>query len=685
MQAIPAWDAVEASAQADVVVAVIDTGVDYSHPDMADNMWVNPGEIPGNGIDDDGNGYVDDVHGYDFVYNDPDPDDVYGHGTHCAGTIAAVGNNATGIVGIASGNTNKVKIMALKGLGDDGSGSVVGLANAVVYAVDNGANITSNSWGGFGSSQTLTDVFSNYAYNSGGVISVAAAGNSNMDVEGFFPASIPTVVAVAAVNYLDNKASFSNFGAQIDVSAPGVDVLSLNANGGANNIATRFPSLIVDTYYLRLSGTSMACPHISGLAGLLLSQHPAWLPAQIIGQFVGTADPIDVLNPNYAGELGIGRANAFRAVTEEQPFRRLDFIRHVITEAIGDGNGSLESGETAHFTFVLKNLSGIASGLRARLTLDPYLVPVVDEILLSDLEYWGYMDTTNTPLIFEVSPDAPSNYQASVELTVTDSLGLILVNETFQVLINVVSNEGNFLRLSSNPFADIDADIDGDIVVWDGRLSKFGPTKIFLYDLANRTEFLITDNDYSNSDPRVSGNLVVYQSHRNGSDGLFLCEYDSTTGTCPEVTLAFPKHTVFKPSIDGDRVVWVERNAAGQPLNLKFCEYANGGCVEDRVIVSNLYFFADADISGDFVVWDERRDGSPRKDMYLYDLLTEHIVPIDINYELEYRKPKIDGTTIAWHYSAHVNGVDTNGIYYCEYDPQTLTCPCVTCSGVQLK
>lgn len=301
-----AWDKSQGEG---AIVAVIDTGVDHNHEDIADNMWQNPGEIPDNGIDDDGNGYVDDTYGWDFVNNDNDPKDGDGHGTHCSGTIAGVGNNGIGVIGVAP----KAKIMAVKGLSDDGSGDDSGLARCVIYAVNNGADVLSNSWGGSGTSQTLTDAF-HYAYNNG-VIAVAAAGNSDMDVKYFMPANIDTVIAVAATDYRDIKPYFSNYGDKICVAAPGVNILSLRADD--TDMYGDEVHIVGDRYYYS-SGTSMACPHVAGACALINALAPSLTLGNVQDVLKRSADalPADPAN----AELTFGRLNAYKCIAAISKF-----------------------------------------------------------------------------------------------------------------------------------------------------------------------------------------------------------------------------------------------------------------------------------------------------------------------------------------------------------------------------
>lgn len=284
-----AWDITTGST--DIVVAVIDTGVDYNHPDIAANMWINTDEIPGNGIDDDNDGFIDNIYGADFRNNDGDPLDGGGHGTHCAGIISAVGNNDLGVVGV----NWQTKIMAVKGLSNGGSGSSDTLAAALIWAADQGADVLSDSWGvsiRTPSLPVMEDAV-HYADNLGCVV-VFAAGNSYDDVQYICPQNMPEVITVAAIDPYGNQATFTNWGEQVAVCAPGVDILSLRANGtDMYGDGTH----IVGENYMYASGTSMACPHVAGLAALLLAANPTLTPDVIKTVMQQTGDQVDSRRP----------------------------------------------------------------------------------------------------------------------------------------------------------------------------------------------------------------------------------------------------------------------------------------------------------------------------------------------------------------------------------------------------
>ncbi len=309
-----AWDSATGLG---VVVAVVDTGLDYNHLDIASNVWTNPAEASGSpGVDDDSNGYTDDVRGWDFAYGNADVMDRQGHGTHVAGTIAAMGNNGIGVIGVAY----QAMIMPLKGLNDYGSGQFGNLANAITYAARNGADVISNSWGCFGSPACVSSIINDAVAlaRSLGCVVTFAAGNNSADVKYDSPGNLQNVITVASTGEDDSVSGFSNFGWLVDVAAPGggpdanYNILSLRAAG------TGSASYVVGTDYIRLGGTSMATPHVSGVAALLLSANPSLTVAQVESIIKHTAadqvgDP-SLDTPGFDVHYGWGRLDAAAAV-----------------------------------------------------------------------------------------------------------------------------------------------------------------------------------------------------------------------------------------------------------------------------------------------------------------------------------------------------------------------------------
>ncbi|MGL1934531.1 MAG: S8 family serine peptidase [Fibrobacterales bacterium] len=298
IDAVEAWDV--HTGGKNVVLGLIDTGIDYLHPDLADNIWVNTAEQNGTpGVDDDGNGYVDDIYGYDFINNDGDPMDDHYHGTHCAGTIGGVGNNGVGVAGVAW----NASMAALKIFNSSGATSDAAILNAVDYSNVMGMKITSNSWGGGPYSQSLYDLIQ--VGETLGHLFIAAAGNSssNNDVSDSYPSGydLDNIIAVAATDRNDGKASFSSYGATtVDLGAPGVDTYSCEPGGG----------------YQNLSGTSMATPHVSGAALLLWTYNPSLSAMDVKNALLSTVDVV----PSMTGVvLSNGRLNVNNALASIGP------------------------------------------------------------------------------------------------------------------------------------------------------------------------------------------------------------------------------------------------------------------------------------------------------------------------------------------------------------------------------
>lgn len=280
----------------EVLVAVIDTGVKWNHPDLMNNIYINMAEQNGAvGVDDDANGCIDDIHGCDFAANDGDPMDVYGHGTHVTGTIAAQGNNNSGVVGVAF----NVRVLPVRFLDDDGGGTLENAVKAIDYATSMKVQMMNNSWGGGGFSQALLE--SIQRAQQAGILFLAAAGNSanDNDTSPEYPANyqVDNVVSVAAIDPTGMVADFSNYGkATVHIAAPGVNVLSYTMRG-------------LESW----SGTSMACPHVAGVAALLLSQDRTQDYMTIKTRLLASARPISSLRNRVA----TGLVNAHFALTNQ--------------------------------------------------------------------------------------------------------------------------------------------------------------------------------------------------------------------------------------------------------------------------------------------------------------------------------------------------------------------------------
>lgn len=362
-----AWDFTQGSN--DIIVAVIDTGIDLSHPDLAPNAWINPGEVPGNSIDDDRNGFIDDVKGWNFAdkNNDTGPGfDI--HGTHVSGTIGASGNNAQGVTGVAW----RVKLMALKFINGT-KGKTSHAVRSINYAVEQrraGQNVRviNASWGGEGDSDSLREAIS--AAGNAGILFVCAAGNGGADFRGddndelpFFPSQLSdemnAVISVSALNRSDNLASFSNFGhSTVSLGAPGVEVMSTLPSGN----------------YGQLNGTSMATPHVAGAAVLVWAREPDLTPAQVKARLLATSVPVLSIASKTESSARVNVFNAITSASPATPALGISVVRTNKKTLTIDGLGFREgstviavSGEVVTKTINYKSNYALADGTVTRM------------------------------------------------------------------------------------------------------------------------------------------------------------------------------------------------------------------------------------------------------------------------------------------------------------------------------
>ncbi|MDD4333004.1 MAG: S8 family serine peptidase [Patescibacteria group bacterium] len=381
IKALSAWDI--ASRSPHITIAVIDSGIQIDHPDLKNNIWQNSGEIFNNGIDDDGNGFIDDVNGWDFINNTPDPSPRFEknfteagiiHGTLVASIAAASGNNAAGIAGV----TWQAKIMPLRVLNDRGEGKVTDVVRAIDYAINNGADIINLSFVGFNYSQGLEEAVTR-AYKAG-VIIVAAAGNEleqgsgyNLDKNPMYPVCYDgkngenMIIGVAATDAIDQKTAFSSYGFRcVDIMAPGVSVFGASVYAPNQSINKKFFTNYYDGYW---SGTSMATPMVAGAIALIKEMNPELKFDEIRKILLSNSENIYRLNPNFIGQLGAGRLNVKNMVEAVSKDMKLKSASVIISPQFDLDNRikftSFSGAEKLSFSAFDKNFRGgvnIASG-----------------------------------------------------------------------------------------------------------------------------------------------------------------------------------------------------------------------------------------------------------------------------------------------------------------------------------
>ncbi len=523
-----AWDVPPSdptSGEQETVVAVIDEGVQHTHDDLEGNVWTNPGETAENGIDDDNNGYVDDIHGWDFYSNNNSTYDGTGddHGTHVAGTIGAMGNNKAGVVGV---NHSKVKIITAKFLGPNG-GSTSNAIKALDYVTDlklnrgvNNLGLTSNSWGGGGYSQGLHDAIKRAG--DADILFVAAAGNGGSDGVGddndatpHYPSSydLPNVIAVAATNRKDNKTSFSNYGAtSVDLGAPGAGIYST----------------IPDNSYGSYSGTSMATPHVSGALALLMSKDPTLLTdpkttddghIRAKGQLFDGVDPV----PSLQGKTVTGgRLNVTKALGVVPPPEVKNVNpTHAATGAAPNANVTAAFSEemdpaTLNTSTVTLVEDGTATPLAAAVT-----VSADGKTATLDPDADLKQSTTYTATVKGGSTGVMSNAGKAL---VSDKVWYFTTADTTAPQVESVSpsNAATGVLLGTNVTAAFSEEMDPATVTKDTfTLVKSGSTKklsaTVSYDAASRTAKL---DPYGSSRTLLSKCTKYKATVKGGSSGV---------------------------------------------------------------------------------------------------------------------------------------------------------------------
>lgn len=596
MKTKEAWDAANLKGD-NIVVAVVDSGVDYTHPDIDGNMWINTSEIAGNNIDDDGNGYIDDVKGWDFVNSkdnnndgdysdagdvrDADPMDDNGHGTHVAGTIAAEENGA-GIVGIAP----KAKIMPLKALSASGSGSLSGLAKAIIYAANKGAKVINNSWGcsgGCSNSQVISDAIK-YAANTKDAVVVFAAGNDNEDVEYYGQAAMPEVISVAASTETDQHAYFSNYGLKVDVAAPGggdtvgsitcpeCNILSLLSSKAPADFSGN-GALKVGTQYLRIPGTSMAAPHVSGLAALIRAYRPTYSQLDVRNAIMASADDKGAVGKDTS--FGFGRVNAQNAMSAT-PKVLMGAQKTSIIDTNGNNNGYFNTGENVQLKINVKNL-------------------------------WSPTTSSTTATLIPTDPTitfSPANV----------SIPALATGQETDISFNIAASGTSSSLRTIAPFK--------------LQLGSYITDNFTLAEpVVPRTYSL--PNAYDSFSPDVSGNKIVYVGLQNGARNIYI--YDTLARTTQQITNTAT--TKALPKISGDYVVWYE----GPPLNIKLYKLSTGALTSVTNSTTNQKI--NPEIDGNNVAWIDYDTG----EVYYYNISTTQTQKIGFGYN-----PKVSGNRLAY-------------------------------------
>ncbi|MBU1116915.1 MAG: S8 family peptidase [Bacteroidetes bacterium] len=543
VQAEAAWDI--SKGNSNIIIAIIDSGVDWNHEDLGANIWQN--DDPINGIDDDQNGYIDDIRGWDFGGLNGTPDnnpveDSPTHGTHVAGIAAAVTNNSIGIAGLGYNLT----IMPVKTTRHDLDDRTIAYGyEGIIYAAENGANIINCSWGGFGYSHAEQEAI-DYAVSKGSVL-VCAAGNEGVNGV-IFPAAYNGVLSVGNTDQSDIKSFSSNYGKDLDVCAPGSGIYSTWQSNT----------------YTYLSGTSMASPLAAGLAGLVIDKFPNYTPLQVIEQIRVNADNIDALNPTKVNLLGSGRINAYKALSNNNS-KSVRIVNSKFTETVNP-DGLLQRGEEVAITINFMNYLNSISSFTADLTTTSSDVTITNSHFAAPAK--GTLEGFNNskePFKFTINGNSADDKEILFKLTYLDGdysdfqIISVIINPTYitQVGKNIaitITSKGNFgfNDYPNNQRGDGFSYMQGGNLLFESGL-MYGISESQMVNTVRNTDPDLQDNDFNpihNTQLIIPGNtsdvdgysvfnddnagtsklgiettLKTYSFSDNGNDGYIILKY----------------------------------------------------------------------------------------------------------------------------------------------------------------
>jgi beta propeller repeat protein len=674
-----------------VIVAVVDTGLDYDHPDIAANVWINPGEdLNGNGmvdpsdfngIDDDDNGFVDDLRGFDFAnsvdadgdgffdgpddVSDADPFDDHGHGTHVAGTIAAVGDNGIGVIGVAP----RARIMPLKGFRAEGPSTIEVLTRGMVYAIDNGARVINNSWscGSRCPSNPVAEEVVRLA-NALGVVVVTSAGNGADDVVFYSPENKRGTIAVAASTEIDGPAYFTNRGLLVDVAAPGAGelgtgvrlshraTLSLRSSEATEGIDASGEAVVADDY-VRLAGTSMSSPHVAGVVALLLSERPELTPDDVRALLRLSAD--DVGAPGHDRISGAGIADAARALQMPTP--------GATAEITSPRPGSVANQQSREIA-----VEGTAAGP----AFERYAVWIGEG--LEPTSWRALAPASDAPVeagVLAVWPiEALSDGAYVVRLDVTARNGSVLTE-----LAQLSLERNTPTPVSSAGESAFAPALSGSRVVWQSSRPTTGASEeeeeqglnLFATDLRQGAEIVLADGPENQGAAAIEGRRVAWIDASSGdARGIYHCLIEPGQQPCRAQAVVRGPGVRRQPVLSNGRLAWTE---VGERTELRVCAFddGRGGCSEISLPPGDGRRINPV-LEGDLLFWSDFEAG--RFQLVFCDLSGGACQPTPVR-SASWAQPIVaSGTRLAWNLSGIM-------IMTCELDVATGACPTETIAG----